>query len=164
MKGSKKEVFIALLCAFAIIVNLFEGAFLSFLPYGLKIGLANIFALVAWKKYGKKEMLVLNFLRVIAASLLKGSLFSLSFFIAFGGIVLSSVLLLVMNKKSGLMFVSLLSALMHNIGQLIAVMMIYSAVSVVMLLPLLMLLAVPCGLFTGYVAELICKRIEPYFS
>ncbi|MBR0461157.1 MAG: Gx transporter family protein [Erysipelotrichaceae bacterium] len=164
MKKLRKEVFIALLCTFAVIVNLFEGAYLSFLPYGLKIGLANIFALVAWKKYGKKEMLLLNFLRVTAAALLKGSLFSLSFFIAFGGIVLSSVLLLLMNKKSGLMFVSVLSAIMHDIGQLIVIVLIYGEAGIAVLLPVLLLIAVPCGLFTGFTAELICKRIDPYFS
>ncbi|MBR2578180.1 MAG: Gx transporter family protein [Erysipelotrichaceae bacterium] len=163
MKGIRKEVFIALLCAFAVIVNLFEGAYLSFLPYGLKIGLANIFALIAWKKYGRKEMLLLNFLRVTVAALLKGSLFSLSFFIALGGIALSSLMLLIMNKKAGLMFVSLLCAIMHNIGQLFVVVLIYQDISIAVMLPALLLLGIPCGIFTGFTADLILKRIEGYF-
>ena len=160
MKKVRKEVFIALLCAFAIIVNILEGAYLSFLPYGLKLGLANIFALIVWKKYGIREMLLLNFIRVTTAALLKGSLFSVSFFISFAGITLSCVTMIIMHKKSGLMFASVLSAIMHNIGQLIAVIVIYREISIAVMLPALLLIGIPCGLLTGYAAALILARID----
>ena len=160
MNRIKKEVFISLLCGLSVIVNIVEGLYLNFLPYGLKIGLANIFALIVIKKYGVKEMLVLNVLRLFLSSLLKGSLFSVSFFIALGGMCLSSLTMILLYKKATLSFTSLISAVFHNIGQLLVVMYVYANAQVLVLGPLLILIAVPCGLLTSFIAAEALKRLE----
>ena len=155
----RKEVFIGLLCGLSVIVNIVEGLYLDFLPYGLKIGLANIFALIVIKKYGAGEMLTLNFLRLFLSSLLKGNLFSASFFIALSGMCLSSLVMIFLYKKTTLMFTSLMAAVAHNIGQLLVVMYIYAQVRIYVLGPLLILIAVPCGLITAFIANEALKRL-----
>ncbi|MBR2577541.1 MAG: Gx transporter family protein [Erysipelotrichaceae bacterium] len=163
MKDTRKEVFIALLCAFAVIANIIEGAYLSFLPYGLKIGLANIFTMVIWLRYERREVFLFNVLRVLISSLIKGSLFSISFFIAFGGIVLSTLALILLHGKSSVLFASICSAIMYNTGQLLAVMFIYHQVNVAVLLPLLILIAIPCGMLTAVLSQIITKRADGNF-
>ena len=160
MNRIRKEVFIGLLCALSVIVNIVEGIYLNFLPYGLKIGLANIFALIVIKKYGAGEMLILNVLRLFLSSLLKGSLFSTSFFIALGGMCLSSITIILLYKKATLSFMSLVSAVFHNIGQLLVVMYVYASAEIFVLGPLLVLIAVPCGLLTALIAAEALKRLE----
>ena len=129
----------------------------------MKIGLANIFGLIVLYRYGSKEMFGFNILRVLLASLLKGSLFSVSFFISMTGIILSSAVMIFMYKKATLLFVSLIAAVMHNIGQLTAVMYIYAEVQVFVLGPLLVIIALPCGLLTGFIAKEVLKRLDRYF-
>lgn len=162
MKPLKKEIFTALLCAFAILLNILEGQLLHFLPYGLKIGLANIFALVVWEKYGRKEVVLLNLLRVVLAALLKGTLFAIPFWISFCGVALATLTLVLLYKKATLLFASLLAAVMHNIGQLLMVMYFYHQANIAVLLPPLVLIAVPCGLLTAWIAAEILKRIQSY--
>ena len=163
MNRLKKEVFLALLCAFAILCNILEGQFFHFLPYGLKIGLANIFALVVWKKYGWKEMVFLNLIRVLVSSLLKGTLFATPFWISLSGILLSTFILILAHKKATLFFASLLAAVGHNLGQLLMVMFFYRQANLMILLPILTAIAVPCGLLTAWIAGEILKRIEGYY-
>ncbi|MCR5299282.1 MAG: Gx transporter family protein [Erysipelotrichaceae bacterium] len=162
MKPLKKEIFTALLCAFAILLNILEGQFLHFLPYGLKIGLANIFALVVWDKYGRKEVILLNLLRVVLAALLKGTLFAIPFWISFSGVAMATLTLVLLYKKATLLFASLLAAIMHNFGQLLMVMYFYHQANIAVLLPPLVLIAVPCGLLTAWIASEILKRIAGY--
>ncbi|MBR3227389.1 MAG: Gx transporter family protein [Erysipelotrichaceae bacterium] len=160
MNRIRKEVFISLLCAISVIVNIVEGLYFNFLPYGLKIGLANIFALIVIRKYGAGEMIILNVLRLFLSSLLKGSLFSVSFFIAAGGMCLSSIAMILLNKKATLSFTSLVSAVFHNIGQLIVVMYVYASAEILVLGPVLILMAVPCGLLTSFIASKALERLE----
>ena len=162
MKPLKKEIFTALLCAFAILLNILEGQFFHFLPYGLKIGLANIFALVVWRKYGRKEVLLLNLLRVVIASLLKGTLFAIPFWISLSGVALATLTLLLLYKKATLFFASLNAAVVHNCGQLLAVMYFYHQANIAVLLPVLVLIALPCGFLTAWIAAEILKRIGHY--
>ena len=72
MSKTKKMVTLMMFSALAIIINLFESAFIPPIQFGIRFGLANIMALITIKMFGIKEMLVVNTLRVTIGNLLKG--------------------------------------------------------------------------------------------
>ena len=98
MNKTKKFTYVTMLSALAIVVNIFENAFIPELPMGIRFGLANIMSLVTIRVFSYKEMLVVNIMRVVLANLLTGTIFGTKFFIAFGGIVLSSLSLIITKK------------------------------------------------------------------
>ena len=159
---TRRFVYLALLAAMAIALNLFESAFIGSFAYGIRIGLANIIALITMKFLGVREMLAVNALRVIIGNLLRGLLFAPSFFIGAGGVILSSLVLVLLNRTgSSVVFTSVLSSLAHSAGQLLIVILLYHQPGMAVLLPYLMLGSIGAGILTGVTAALALKRIEP---
>lgn len=159
---TKRFVILAMLSAIAIVLNLFESLFLVGLPLGIKIGLANIIALITLVVFSVKEMIIINIMRVCIACLLKGTLFTITFWIASGGVILSSIALIVFYQKlhSSLMFTSIMSAIAHVIGQVIVVSFVYSQIHMFAIVPYLLLLSVPTGIFTAVIGKKAILYLE----
>ena len=122
MNKTKKLTYVTMLIALAIVINVAENAFLPELPLGIRFGLANIIALIAINLFSYKEMTTINIMRVVLANLITGTIFGTKFFIALGGIVLSSIALIILKKlKCSIVFSSIISALAHMIGQILVV-------------------------------------------
>lgn len=159
---TKRFVYLALLCAAAIILSIFESIYIGPIFLTLRIGLANIAALIALKLLGRKEMIIVNVMRSVIANLLRGMLLGSTFWISLGGIVLSSIVLIIMDMlDSSLMFTSVMSSIAHSIGQVIVVMMFYMQPRIAMILPYMLLGSIPMGIFTGITAKLVLSRIQP---
>ncbi len=158
----KKFTYLALLAAMAITINLFESTYLAFLPFGIRFGLANIIALVTLEMFSIKEMLLINVLRVLIGSLLRGTIFGTQFFISLGGVLLSSITLILIRKilKFPIYSTSILSAVAHSFGQVLVVIMIYNQASMVTIFPYLLISSIPTGLLTGMVANGSLKRLK----
>ena len=131
-------------------------------PGNKKGGLANIVALITIRLLGVKDMIIVNAMRVVISSLMRGMIFGSTFWISMGGVVLSSIVLIILDKlHSSLMFTSILSAIAHSAGQVIIVMFFYMQPGIAILLPYLFLGSIPMGILTGTVAHLVLKRIKP---
>ena len=74
MSKTRTMSFLAMLSAMAIVFNMIEN--MLALPLGIRIGMANIIALIVVHIYGVKEMLFVNMLRVVASGLLSGIILS----------------------------------------------------------------------------------------
>ena len=98
MNKTKKLTYVTMLTALAIVINVAENAFLPSLPLGIRFGLANIIALITINLFDDGEMVTVNIMRVILANLLTGTIFGTKFFIAIGGVILSSVSLIITKK------------------------------------------------------------------
>lgn len=158
----KRFTYLALLSAMAITLNLLETAMIPPMFGVFRIGLANIIALVTIEILGVKEMIIVNFMRVIIGNLMSGRLLGSTFWISFGGVLLSSVILLLMHYiKASLMFTSVMSAIAHSVGQVLVVMFFYMTSYIVVILPYFLLLSIPTGLFTGFIAKIASERIKP---
>lgn len=146
----------------AITLNLLESAMIPPMFGVFRVGLANIIALVTIEVLGVKEMIIVNLMRVIIGNLMSGRLLGSTFWISFGGVLLSSIVLLVMHHlKTSLMFTSVMSAIAHSIGQVLVVMFFYMTSHIAVILPYFLLLSIPTGLFTGFVAKIAAERIKP---
>lgn len=161
MNKTKKLTYVTMLIALAIVINVAENAFLPELPLGIRFGLANIIALIAINLFSYKEMTTINIMRVVLANLITGTIFGTKFFIALGGIVLSSIALIILKKlKCSIVFSSIISALAHMIGQILVVSFIYGTLNMFLAFPLYIVSAVGTGFLTGIIANEVLKRVR----
>ena len=136
---TKRFTVLALLAAIAITLNILETTMIPPLMGVFRIGLANIMAFVALRMLGIKEMLI-----------------------SLAGVVLSSLILILMDLlKSSLMFTSVMSSIGHSLGQVLVVTFFYMQPAFIVVLPYFLLLSIPTGLLTGFVATIAIQRVKP---
>lgn len=161
MNKTKKLTYVTMLIALAIVINVAENAFLPELPLGIRFGLANIIALITINLFTYKEMTTVNIMRVVLANLITGTIFGTKFFIALGGIIFSSIALIILKKlKSTIIFSSIISALAHMIGQIMVVSFIYGTLNMFLAFPLYIISALGTGVLTGMIANEVLKRVK----
>ena len=153
--------YVTMLAALAIVINLFESMFIPPIQFGIRFGLANIIALVTIQLFGVKELFIVNTMRVTIGSLLRGYIFGSPFWISFGGVVVSTIMIIICHKaKTSELFMSILSAIGHSFGQVLVVMCLYDQSGIIALLPVLVISSVLTGILTGYVAKECVKRVK----
>lgn len=159
---TKHFVYLALFSAMAIVLSLIESIYIGPIFFMVRIGLANIVALVTVKILGVKEMIIVNTMRVVISTLMRGMIFSSTFWISLGGVVLSSIVLILLDRmNSSLMFTSVMMSIAHSVGQVIVVCFFYMQARVAAILPYLLLGSIPMGILTGITTQLVLARIRP---
>ncbi|MEA5017276.1 MAG: Gx transporter family protein [Erysipelotrichaceae bacterium] len=162
MNKTQKLTKLSLILAISIILHILEPN-LPIPIYGVKLGLANIMGLIALKMYGYKDMIYINVLRVLLSSLLRGIIFGTAFWISLSGVMLSTFVVIILDRKNqlSLYFLSVISAVVHSVGQLLCVSYIYQTFYLMLYyLPMLLILAIPTGLLTGLLSKEALKRIR----
>lgn len=160
---TRKIVFLSLMISISIVLSIVESSIstLFFAFPGMKLGLANIATMVVVITIGRKEGAIVSIFRIFIVGIIYSGLFTPSFWISFSGGVLALLVLLgLKNSKLSLMTISVLSALMHMVGQIIAAIIVIKTTLLIYFLPYMILLSIPTGLITGYLA----KRIISGFS
>ena len=161
MNKTKKISYVAIISDLAIVINLFESAYIPPIQYGIRFGLANIIALITIELFGYKELIFVNGMRVTIGSLLRGMIFGTQFWISFMGVVLSTIVIMICHRfKTSLLFMSVMSAIAHTLGQVLMVMVLYSQVMIASLFPLLAISSVATGILTGFVAKECLRRVR----
>ncbi len=120
---NKRIAYASIGLAIAIILQLLEATIPIPVPVpGVKLGLANVVALILIFKIGVKEAICVNILRVLFASLLRGTIFTPVFYLAFTGAIIATLALVIAykSKKFTPYGLSALSAMGHAIGQIVA--------------------------------------------
>lgn len=123
---------------------------------GMKLGLANIATMVVLFTLGRKSGTTVALLRIFLVGLIYSGLFSPSFTISLsGGLFALLVLVALKDVKLSLMTISVLSSLMHMVGQILAAMVVVNTPALIYYLPYMILISIPTGLITGYLAKKI---------
>jgi heptaprenyl diphosphate synthase len=161
--------YMAVLITFAVVIHTVEAALPLPMPVpGVRLGLANIITLLAIVLYGVRSGLLVAVLRTVLGSFFTGGFLGFGFWLSLSGGVLSCLvmalaLFLVKRQVISLVSVSVLGAVTHNLAQLTAASLIISNFALLRgYFPLLLLLAVPTGIFTGMAAhylEGITRRV-----
>lgn len=158
---TKRFVYLTLLCAMAITINILESTFIPPLAFGVRFGLANVIALITIELFSAKEMIIVNLMRVLIGNLLRGLFLGSTFWISLGGVTLSSIVLIVCKKiKLPLFSASMLSAIAHSLGQVMVVSFMYSQANMIAIVPILLISGIPTGLLTGFIATEALKRLD----
>lgn len=156
----KNTVTLGLLTAISAALQIFEGMipFMVQIPGG-KLGLANIVTLVVTVVFGGKAAVTVALIRSLLASLAFGGFVSGIYSVT--AAVCSALITVILYKRCGglsLVGIGVISALVHNLAQVIVAVVIMHNAYIMTYYPVLMLVAVPCGIVTGYAAQLILKN------
>ena len=158
---TKRLAFLSVSVALAMILAFVEFQIppLSAVP-GVKIGLANIVSLFILYKLGWREALGVSLVRVLLASLLFGSFVSLTYSM-FGAVLSLTVMI---AAKRLLPFspigVSVLGALAHNAGQILAAWIYLGNGAIVYYLIPLSVSGTLAGIFVGVLGGIVAERVK----
>ena len=156
----QKMALLGVLTAAAIVIAILE----SFIPSvgipGVKLGLANIVILIILYELGIWEAVVVNLLRVLVVSLVRGTFLSMGFLMSLTGCVLSlgiMILFYLLIKQFSIIGVSVIGSLFHVTGQVLIAMIFLGSAYIFLYLPVIALSAIITGVFVGIVAKLIIR-------
>ena len=156
----QKMALLGILTAAAIVIAVLE----SFIPSvgipGVKLGLANIVILIILYELGIWEAAVVNLLRVLVVSLIRGTFLSMGFLMSLTGAVLSlgiMILFYLLVKKFSIIGVSVIGSLFHVTGQVLIAMLFLGSAYIFLYLPVIAISAIITGVFVGITAKLIIK-------
>ncbi|MBE6991210.1 MAG: Gx transporter family protein [Ruminococcaceae bacterium] len=152
---TRKITRIAMLTAVALVIFVVENQIPVPIPVpGVKLGLANAVTLFAMWTLGRREAGAVLFLRIILGSLVCGTISAMLYSIS-GAVLCYIAMCFVMQilTMKQMWIMSIIGAVFHNIGQMLAAVLITSTTALIAYLPVLMVSAVITGLFTGLCAQ-----------
>ncbi len=161
LSPGRKIAFLSVLTALGMILSYLEALLPVFFGVpGMKAGLGNILVVFLLYSYGWKEALTVNLLRIALTSLLFGSPYSFAYSLA--GALLSFMVMVIL-KRTGLFScygVSMAGGVFHNTGQIITAVFLVENYRIVLYLPPLLISGCITGLFIGFIAVIMLKRMR----
>lgn len=156
---------IALLSAFATLMFILESLIPMPMPW-LRIGLANLFSLLALKWWGLKEGFLIALIRILIGHLLIGRFLSPAFLLSIcsgmGAVVVMFFAIRKLKRYLSLIGVSILGACIHNWIQLLLIQLfLMKQMTTLYFFPILTLTGIVTGIFTGGLAILIDQKYKP---
>ena len=157
---TRKLTTLSLLCAIALTIFMVEAQIPPLVPIpGIKLGLANIVTVFAVFAIGAKEAAAVLFVRIFLGAVFAGN-FSTIFYSAAGGAlaILTTIGLKYVLTQKQLWIAGVLGAIAHSIGQMIMAILITSTVSLIVYLPVMIVISILTGSFTGLCAQFLVNR------
>lgn len=100
MRKTRKMTQLSMFLAIGIILQILETMIpLPVLIPGVKLGFAQVVGLIVLKRYGIKEMFIVNIMRVVMVGLLRTG-FGLTFTIALTGTLFASIIMALFEKSN----------------------------------------------------------------
>ncbi len=158
----KRLTKLGLLTCLALIIFIIELRIPDIVPIpGVKLGLANIVTVYCIYTFTPAETAMMLFSRILLGALFSGNLMALWYSIAGGVLCFAGMVLLrrIADEKN-IWFLSVIGAVLHNIGQITVAMIVLKSKTVIGYLPFLLISGCIAGLFTGISAQLITKRLN----
>ena len=126
---------------------------------GVKLGLANIVTVFTVFALGPTEGILVLAARIFLGAVFAGN-FSTIFYSAAGGAlaILTTIALKKILRKNQLWVAGCLGAMAHSIGQMAMAMLLLGTPSVVIYLPVMIIISIITGLFTGLCAQYLVNR------
>ena len=159
--NTQKLTTLALTVSFALILSYIESRIPAFVAIpGIKVGLANIAVIFTLYKFGIKEAITVSLIRVVMVSMLFGSPISLIYSVS--GAVLSLLSMILLKKLTPLkeVAISLVGAVMHNVGQIAAASIMLDTNVVSYYLPFLLVSGTVAGIAVGVASALLIQKIK----
>lgn len=157
---TKKLTLLSLLSAIALTIFMVEAQIPALVPIpGVKLGLANIVTVFAVFVLGPGEGAAVLFVRIFLGAVFAGN-FSTIFYSAGGGacaIGVTIVLRKLLTQKQ-LWVAGALGAVAHSVGQMAVAMVMLGTPSVIVYLPVMTVISIITGCFTGLCAQFLVNR------
>lgn len=162
--SSQKTIYLALygvLIALALVLSYAESQIPVFFAVpGMKLGLTNLVVVVALYKLGDKSAFSINLIRILLVSLLFGTVMSLWFSLA-GGLLSTLVMIFLKHtNKFGVVVVSMVGGVTHNIGQLLVAMVVLQTKQLGWYLVILWFTGLITGALIGLLGGELVRRLD----
>ena len=160
MRKTKKIAVLGLLTAIALTIFMIEAQIPPIVPVpGVKLGLSNIVTVFTVFTLGPGAGAAVLLCRVFLGAVFAGN-FSTIFYSASGGAlaILVTIGLRKILKENQLWAAGCLGAIAHSVGQMIAAIAITRTVGLLVYLPVMIVISIFTGLFTGLCAQFLVKR------
>lgn len=154
---------LALLFALAIVLMLIENLIppIPTLPPGVKIGLSNIVLMYCLFFINKKSAFVILMLKSLFVLITRGLVYFLfSFFGGFLSLIITIILLSISNNKISYLALSIISAITHNMAQLIVCVILLKEWSCFYYAPILIISGIVMGSITGIVLRVMIPAMK----
>lgn len=162
LSTTRRLTTMALLTAAALIIFIVEAQLPPLAPVpGIKLGLANIITVYAMFRLRPRDTMCILLCRIFMGSIFSGQMMTL--FFSLSGGLLCYLVMLGMRKivtEDQIWLCSGLGAAAHNVGQVLAAMWVSGTASMIVYLPVLLISGVLAGLFTGFCAQFLLKRLQ----
>lgn len=156
--------YLGFLLTLALVLSYVESLIPIFVRIpGIKLGLANLVVVICLYTFSFKETFIISILRVIVAGILFGSLFSILYSLS-GAIFSLIIMMLAKRLRFGVIGVSILGGIFHNIGQLLIAINVVSNYRIGYLLPYLLLSGLLTGTFIGIAANTLMPHLKKIFE
>jgi heptaprenyl diphosphate synthase len=166
-KRTQKLTQISILITFALVIHIVEATLpVPMLVPGAKLGLANVITLLAFVIFGFRSALFIAVIRTLLGSIFIGNFLGFGFYLSFTAAIFSTIIMalgiaLWHRGMISLVAVSIMGAVAHNTAQVAVASVIIGNVNLLKLyLPLLLILAIPTGLFTGLIVVYTQKALS----
>ena len=162
LSKTRRLVRLGLLTALALIIFVVEMQIPNPVPVpGVKLGLANIITVYAVYRYRWHEVLAILLIRVMLGAVFGGNLMAIPFSLTGGLLCLGGMLILRhFIDEEHVWIASLFSAVLHNLGQTAAAIVVMQTTAVITYLPFLVFTGSIAGVFTGIAAQLLMKKLK----
>lgn len=162
MPKTKKLALMAVLTAIALTIFMLEAQLPAPVPIpGVKLGLANIVTLTAVLILGRREAGAILAARIVMGAVFAGNPSAMLYSAAGGVLAYAAMCLLVgVVPEKRLWAVSAVSAVAHNMGQLLACVLVVKTPGVFIYAPALIVSGVITGVFTGFGAMYLVRALR----
>ncbi len=161
----KKLTLLAVLLAVALILGLVERAIPMPVP-GMRLGLPNVVVLAALYLFEWPSVLLLVIVKCVTISMLAGGGVSLLY--SLSGSLLSFAAMTVLIKAAGDKVspagVSVVGAVLHNTGQLLAAALVMNTPAVFSYLPVLLFSGLAAGVLVGLTVRMLLRPLRKLVS
>lgn len=158
----KRLTELSILTGLALIIFVVELRLPDIIPVpGVKLGLANIITVYAVYKYKASETVLLVLARVILGTLFASTFSALIYSLSGAAFCLAGMLLLRRVIPMQWMWLcSIIGAIFHNTGQIVAAAAVMKSFAVFAYYPLLIIAGCIAGAFTGVCAQHVIKNTK----
>lgn len=163
MDIGRRVALYGLLLALALVFSYVETLIPIYLGApGVKLGLANLVTVTGLYTIGVRGTIEVNLARILLAGWAFGNMFGIIYSLA--GAALSFLLMLLCKKMGwfGIVGVSVIGGVGHNIGQLLIAAFVVKTFAVFTYLPVLLIAGTIAGALIGLLGGIVVERISGF--
>lgn len=157
----RKLLILSMLLAISIVSSLLDSLVPIPIP-GVKLGVGNVVILLMIYKFKFKETSLILILRILIVSFIRGNFLSITFYMSLSGGIISFLVMFFCSKIKILdvITVSVFGSIFHCVGQILVCILSLSTYQIVYYLPLMIVLSVFTGIFTGFLSKQMIKKYD----
>lgn len=161
-KTTYKIALFGILSAAAIVLSFLESLIptAAFMPPGAKAGFSNIATMFAACSMGLVPAVAITVVKAVFAGVTRGVT---AFFMSLSGGLLSTVTMYILfkySKKTGYLLIGVISAVMHNVGQLAVAAFLVGNSAVFGYAPVLLISGLVTGSITGSILKVALPQLN----